>query len=163
MYQIIVICRTRMFVSAVKVVDCIFCDPCAGDEIPIANFCNGSMATLSGTSSFLPGEDVTINCSLPGTGVRWTSPQFSESPVLVNNILTIDTRLDGAVIFTLTTLILDPSPCATSTATIADIQESMQGLSLTCTDIDNLATITIDVIGKLHVVCKIMSFMSIDL
>ena len=67
---------------------------------------------------------------------------------------TSGTRLDGAIVFNLTSVVTSPSPCATATATIANIQESMQGLSLTCTDGTTMTTLTIDVIGKLHVICK---------
>ena len=45
---------------------------------------------------------------------------------------------------------LGPPPCATATATIANIQESIQGLNLTCADASTfLSTVVIDVVGKL--------------
>ena len=123
--------------------------------MPVANFCNGASVTFSEMSSFLPGQDVTITCSFPAATVTWDSPLFTlDALTLVNNVLTSGTRLDGAIVFSLTNVIGGPSPCATATATIANIQESMQGLSLTCTDGVNVATVTINVIGKLHVVCN---------
>ena len=129
--------------------------PCAGDGMLIANFCNGSMTTFSNTASFLPGQDATITCSLSAGTLTWNSPQFT-LVTLVNMARTSDTRLDGAIVFHLTDVVTSPALCSTSTATIANIQESMQGLSLTCTDGNNMPTVTIDVIGKLHVihVCK---------
>ena len=136
----------------------LFCIPCAGDEMPTANLCSGSMTTFSDTARFVPGQDVTITCSLPATLVIWNSPRFTLGGLtLSDNSLvgpTSGERLDGAVVFTLTNVIAGPPPCATATATIANIQESMQGLSLTCTDGTNLAGLTIDVIGKLHIICK---------
>ena len=132
-----------------------FFNSCAGDGMPIANFCNGSMTAFSNTSSFVPGQDVTITCSLPSGILVWDSPQFTLGPVVLsdNPILgpTSGTRLDGAIVFTLTNVTDSPSECATATATIANIQESMQGLSLSCNDGSIVTTVTIDVIGKLHV------------
>ena len=113
----------------------------------IINFCNGSMTKFSNTVSILPGQDVTITCSLPSAIIIWSSPQFTTSLVLSDNPAagaTNDTRLNGAIVFNLTE---GTSPCATANATIANIQESMQGFNLTCTDGTYVATLTIDVIG----------------
>ena len=143
----------------------VFCVPCAGDGIPTADFCNGSMTTFSDTASFLPGQNVTIACSLPNNFMIWSSPQFTSDTLVVSDTpilgVTSGTRLDGAIIFTLTNVIAGPPPCYTATATIANIQESMQGLNLTCTDGMYVANLIIDVIGKLHVVhvCTFLSFM----
>ena len=96
---------------------------------------------------------MTITCSLPNSIVIWISPQFTLGSVVLSNFLgTSGTRLDGAIVFTLTNVIAGPPPCTTATATIANIQEPVQGLNLTCSDGDNLATVIIDVIGKLHVI-----------
>ena len=136
----------------------LLCTPCAGDGMPEFNFCNGSMTSFDGTSSFLPGEDLTITCSTIGSLQYWTSPQFSEEYVLLVYWMKSDTRLDGAMVFNLTNMtdvIPSPLPCTTGTATIANIQESMQGLSLTCSNGWIAATVMIDVIGKLHVVLKL--------
>ena len=126
--------------------------------MPVTNFCNGSMTTFSNTASFVPGQDVTITCSLPSAYVGWNSPQFSLGPLIITGDpvlgVTSGTRLDGAIVFNLTNVIAGSSPCATATATIANIQESMQGFSLSCTDGVNLTSVTIDVIGKLHAICK---------
>ena len=130
--------------------------------MPIANFCNDSMTTFSNTASFVPGQDVTITCSLPNTLVIWNSPQFTSGSVVLSDHsalgITTGTRLDGAIVFTLTNVTVGPPPCATATATIANIQESMQGLSLTCSDGVNMATVTIDVIGRLHVMLVVCQF-----
>ena len=67
---------------------------------------------------------------------------------LVNVLKVTETKLGGAIAFSLTNVEESPT-CATTTATIANIQESMQGLSLTCTDgLNSEATIVIDVVGK---------------
>ena len=118
------------------------------------------MATFSNIASFLPGQEVTITCSLPSALVIWDSPQFTlDALVLTNVVATSGTRLNGAIAFTLTNVISGASECATATATIASIQELMQGLTLNCTDGTNVATVTIDVIGKLHVICKFVYYM----
>ena len=141
-----------------ELVDDVLHDPCAGDEVPIANFCNGSMTTFSNTTSFLPGQNVTITCSVSNYAVVWLSPQFISSSVVISNVVgTSSTRLDGAIVFNLTNEIAGPPPCTTTTATIANIQESMQGLSLTCSDgVNSLATVNIDVIGKFYVMCILL-------
>ena len=122
--------------------------------MPTANFCNGSMTTFNGTTCFVPGQDVTITCSLPNNLVIWDSPQFTSGNIGLSEVLgmTNGTRLDGAIVLNLTNVIAGPPSCVTATATIANIQESMQGLSLTCSDGNILASVTIDVIGKLHVI-----------
>ena len=125
----------------------------AGDWMPIANFCGNSTTTFSNTASFVPGQDVIITCSLPSGTLFWISPQFA-TVTFINMMTTSGRRLDGAIVFNVTNVVASPSRCMTSTATIANIQESMQGLSLTCTEGFNPTTVTIDVIGKLHVVCK---------
>ena len=103
---------------------------------------------MNTTLSFLPGKDVNITCSIPDTSVIWSSPEF-ESVALVNTVQNNETRLDGAIVFSLVEVVPGPPPCATTTATIADIQESMQGLSLTCTDgLNSAMTVIIDVVGK---------------
>ena len=124
--------------------------------MPITYLCNGSTTTFSNTASFLPGQDVIITCSLSSFFVTWLSPQFALSVTLSNTSTgrASDTRLGGAIVFNLTNAIVGPPPCTTATATIANIQESMQGLSLTCNDGLNEPTVTFDVIGKLHVTCK---------
>ena len=135
-----------------------FCVPCVGDEMTIAHFCSGSKTMFNNTASSLPGQNVTISCSVPGTIVIWNSPQFILGSLVLSDNPVLGTysgeRLDGAVVFTLTNVTAGPSPCYTATATIANIQESMQGVILTCTDAVNLAAVTIDVIGKFHVICK---------
>ena len=136
----------------------VFYVPCVGDEMTIANFCSGSKTTFSTTASSLPGQNVTIICSVPDTIVIWNSPQFNLGSLVLSDNPALGTysgeRLDGAVVFTLTNVTAGSSPCYTATATIANIQESMQGVTLTCTDAVNLAIVTFDVIGKFHVICK---------
>ena len=130
----------------------LLCTPCAGDGMPVADFCDDPMTPFNGTVSFLPGEDVTITCSVPVVALTWTSPQFSDGPVtLVNNVITSATRLNGSIVFNLTNVMVGPPQCTTSTATITNIQESMQGLSLTCTGGSDVTVVIIDIIGELHV------------
>ena len=136
-----------------QLIDDVFFVPYAGDGMPIANFCTGSMTTFRNRACFVPGQNVTITCSLPNAIIIWDSPQFTlEALPLSTTGATSGTRLDGAIVFNLTNEIAGSPPCVTTTATIANIQESMQGLSLTCSDANNMPTVTIDVIGKLHVI-----------
>ena len=131
--------------------------PCPGDGMPIANFCNSSMTLFNDTYSFLPGENVTITCSVPSTGVLWQSSQLVDlAGTMVGATYTVvgktDKALDGAITVSLTNQITDPLPqlCATSTATITNIQEEpFQDLDLTCTNFALLgSTLNIDVISK---------------
>ena len=125
----------------------------SGNGTLTANFCNGSMTLFSSASSFLPGKDVTITCSVPGLQVAWISPQFSESVVLSNTFGKTGARFDGAITFILNDVM---SSCATATATIANIQEMVQGLNLTCSDGTTFqSAVVIDVVGKLYVVPKV--------
>ena len=128
-----------------------------------ANFCNGSKTHFSSAASFLPGENVTITCSVPELGMAWYSPlfdEFDESPVLMAPLLgvTRGARLDGAITFNLNELVSSPNPpCIITTATIANIQESLQGLRLICGSLHAyLSTVDIYVVGKLYVVPKTM-------
>ena len=121
-----------------------------GDEMPIADFCNSSETYFNDVYSFLPGENVIITCSVESRTLTWTSPNFSD-PVILNFALgTNATRLNGTIVFE-----LFPVPheqdCVTSTATIVDIQESLQGLSLACIPNVEAAKFTINVVGKLVV------------
>ena len=116
------------------------------------------MTTFTNTASFVPGQYVSITCSLPAASLTWSSPQSTFASLTLSKLEgTSGTRLDGAIVFNLTNVVTSPLQCATTTATIANIQESMQGLSLNCNDGLNQATLTINVIGKLHlhVICKI--------
>ena len=117
--------------------------------MPVSNFCNGSLISFSDTASFLPGENVTITCSVPSGTVTWTSPAFPNESVILNpSLRTRDTRLDGTIVFDLLGVVLEPK-CATATATISNIQEEpMQGLSLVCVQGVQTSKVTINVIGK---------------
>ena len=116
--------------------------------MPIADFCNGSMTPFNDTYRFLPGENVTITCSLPTTGMRWHSSQFVQ--VLISSEEgPSGEALGGAIVFNLTSAVSEP-PCTTSTATITNIQEQpFQDLDLTCYVFGLfISTLNIDVIGK---------------
>ena len=129
--------------------------------MPEASFCIGSETQFSSASSFLPGENVTITCSAPAVVGIWDSPWFSDSVFLTPLFgATRSTRLDGAIVFNLKELNSSSnSSCSISTATIANIQESIQGLSLICAYISDRViktTVVIDVVGKVSVVLKMM-------
>ena len=58
--------------------------------------------------------------------------------------------------FQLYEIMYNPNQCVTSNATIANIQEAMQGLKLGCLYEGTDLTMVIDVVGKLYVVPKCM-------
>ena len=115
-----------------------------------SNACNDSDPQFSGASSFLPGQNVTFTCSVPVTYIGWYSPQFVNPGTLFLSYFTGETdgsRLNESIIFNLNEF-MSSATCLTSTATIANIQESMQGLTLGCTyDTIGWETV-IDVVGK---------------
>ena len=120
-----------------------------GDGMPTADFCNEPEVPFPDVASFIPGDNVTITCSFPSGTVLWTSPLFPNDPVILNPALsTCTTRVDGVIVFNLTSF-KSESKCATTTATIANINESMQGLSLTCTNGHKESEVIIDLTGKL--------------
>ena len=130
-----------------------------GDGMPEASACNGSNPQFSGASSFLPGQNVTFTCSVPVDHIAWYSPQFDTlgAAFLTHTFGYLRlSRLDGAITFYLGEFMSSPTPCATSTATITNIQESMQGLTLGCTYNGIGWTTVIDVVGKLYIVPKMM-------
>ena len=133
-----------------QLIDDVLCNCCAGDGMPVADLCIGSVASFNNTFHFLPGEKAVITCKIPDSSVLWDSPSFADGVlILVNMIQQNATRLDGAIVFSLNDVHVAPTPCATTTATIANIQESMQGLTLTCTDgLNSKASMNIDVVGK---------------
>ena len=128
--------------------------------MPVSNACNGSNPQFSSASSFLPGQNVTFTCSRADDNIVWYSSQFEVPPgaVWLSHVFqsTYQTRLDGAMIFRLHQIMYNPNQCLTSTATVANIQETMQGVSLSCAYEDDGRTIVIDVVGKLYVVPKVM-------
>ena len=125
-----------------------------GYRILKTNFCNGSTAHISSTTSFLPGEYVNITSSLPYVEMFWYIPQFHEADaVLIAPQIgyVLSTRLDGAITFNFNDLIkTNTSSCITSTATITNIQESMQGWRFSTYQNGRFwATVFIDVVGEL--------------
>ena len=101
-----------------------------------------------------------ITCSVPEAFVLWISHQFHHTTVFLNPHYGSSraSRLDGAVTFIVNDVSkYNSSSCITSTATFANIQESMQGLRLSCTDgVTILSAVVIDVVGKLHLMTKIV-------
>ena len=125
--------------------------------MPEASLCNGSNTQFSGASSFLPGENVTITCSVPDVWLAWYTPRFTKFGAVLLSLglgISYGSRFDGAIIFQVIDFITSPnSSCMTTTATIANIQESFQGLDLGCY-YDGIiwTTVVIDVVGKLYIV-----------
>ena len=124
-----------------------FCISYAGDRTITANFCNGSMTPFNGTYSFLPGENVIITCSVSAGGVVWRSSQFTN--VALVEVGESDSTLGEAIVFNLTSELSEPQ-CATSVATITNIQEvQLQDLDLSCGSLEVAVTsLNIDVTGK---------------
>ena len=94
---------------------------------------------------------MTITCSVPIDQIAWYSPQFVNPGALFLSHRTGETdgsRFDGAITFHLNEFMSSPTPCMTSTATIVNIQESMQGLTLGCTYDEIGWETVIDVVGK---------------
>ena len=122
--------------------------------MPESNFCNGSETQFSSPYHVLPGGNVTITCSIPDRFTLWESPGFFETLYLAayGFVQTHTERLDGAITFDLIQEIFYPdnSSCLTSTATLTNIQESMQGMRLRCYNFYTIqSTVVIDVVGKL--------------
>ena len=129
--------------------------------MPESNYCNGSEIQFSSPYHVLPGENVTITCSVPSRFTFWYSPGFFDSLLLASIGFgrTHVERLDGAITFDLIQEIFYPdnSSCSISTATFTNIQESIQGMRLRCIDSYILqSTVVIDVVGKLLCSGKMM-------
>ena len=104
---------------------------------------------FSDVARFVRGENASITCSIQSSTVVWTSPVFPNDPVILNLVLRTNAmRLDGLIVFDLIRVQTEPK-CATATATIANIRESVHGLSLKCTNGNQESKVTISVIGKL--------------
>ena len=104
--------------------------------MPESNFCNGSETKFSSPYHVLPGENVTITCHVPSILTIWDSPGFFEG-FFVGSVglgRTHVEKLDGAITFDLIQEIVYPdnSSCSISTATLTNIQESIQGMRLRC-------------------------------
>lgn len=117
----------------------------------MADFCNGSMVVFNEMYSFVPNSDVVIACSLAEGTVVWSSSFFAND-VSISAIeeVPVTTRLNGSIVFQRTNYNHAFPPCLTVTATFENIQESVQGIDLTCADglFKVRPNLTIDVIGK---------------
>lgn len=111
-------------------------------------FCNDAMVTFSDTYSFIPDTEVIITCSLSESSMLWRSSVFPDVSLTAAGTST-ESRLDGAIIFQRVKLVTSPL-CLTITATIGNIQESMKGLDLTCSNAFGTVSsnLIIDIIGK---------------
>ena len=89
--------------------------------------------------------------------MRWNSSQFA-IPVRVDAIQT--TAMESGIAFQVDTVSVNPL-CSNATATITNIQESMDGLDLTCFNVvpalEFITTVVIDVIGKGKFVTEVES------
>ena len=101
----------------------------------------------------MPGADVTLTCNVIDSGVFWNSSWFV-MPVQVNSVVL--SAAESGITLQLDIVSVDPL-CATATATITKIQESMDGLDLTCfTTVGGgfTSTVLFDVIGKPKLNCQ---------
>ena len=120
----------------------------SGDVTLTANQCTEPDQLFNSTVSVLPGSNITLTCSVEAVAVRWNSSQFA-MPV-TNDGLHMAAMKSG-ITFQLDTASASPL-CFSATATITNINESMDGLDLTCFEIvvivEFTSTVMFDVIGK---------------
>ena len=120
----------------------------SGDVTLTANQCNEPDQLFNSTVSVLPGSNITLTCSVMDAGVRWNSSQFAMS---VRVDLVDTTVMESNITFQFDTFVPNPQ-CSSATATITNIQESMNGLDIECfnplTTLEFTSTVMFDVIGK---------------
>ena len=100
----------------------------SGDVTLIANQCTEPDEFFNSLVTVLPGDSIVLTCSLFETNVRWNSPQFV-MPVQLD----FDDRsaVESGIVFQIGTISQSPL-CSNATATITNIQPSMDELNLTC-------------------------------
>ena len=128
-----------------------FSEECvSGSATLIADQCTDLNKHFNTTIRVLQGTNVTLTCSVVDTGVRWNSSQFAK-PVRVDNNEPNAMELGSSITFQFDTTSLAPL-CTNATATITDIQQSMDGLDLTCLSSSfNVAfssSVLFEVVGK---------------
>ena len=120
----------------------------SGDVTVTANQCTEPDQLFNSTVSVLPGTNITLTCSLVSPIVRWNSSQFPMPVELINVGVPV---VESGITFQLDTATGTPL-CASATATITNIQGSMDGLDLTCYNtlsmLEFSSTVMFDVIGK---------------
>ena len=113
-----------------------------------ANECVEPDQLFNSTISVLPGSNVSLTCSLVDTGVNWNSSWFA---MRVRLDLTTMSMVESGIEFQAHTVSNILPLCSNATATITNIQESMDGLDITCYSIfppGFTSTVLFDVIGK---------------
>ena len=119
----------------------------SGDVTLTANQCTGTDQLFNSTVSVLPGSNITLTCSVLDSVVRWNSSLFA-MPLRVG--LVQMTAVESGITFQLDTVSINPT-CANATATITNIQESMDGLDLMCFNVlppGFTSTVLFSVVGK---------------
>ena len=122
--------------------------PFSGDVMLTANQCTEPDQLFNSSVSVFAGTNITLTCSLVETIVRWNSSQFA-MPVLVTSVGV--PVMESGITFQLDMVSTRPL-CVNATATITNIQGSMDGLDLTCYNVQSTleftTTVMLDVIGK---------------
>ena len=120
----------------------------SGNVTLTANECTEPDQLFNSIVSVLPGTNITLTCSVVATSMWWNSSQFA-MPLLLTNIGV--PVLESGITLQLDTATVSPT-CASATATITNIQESMDGLDLTCYNgipmQEFTSTVMFDVTGK---------------
>ena len=120
----------------------------AGNVTLTANQCTEPDQLFNSTVSVLPGSNITLTCSLVATDVSWNSSQFT-MPIEVNGGQM--TGAESGITLQLDTVSTSPT-CSNATATVTNIQETMDGLDLTCYNVvptqEFSSTVMFDVIGE---------------
>ena len=120
----------------------------SGDVTRTANECTEPDEVFNSTISVLPGTSIVLTCYLLDIVVSWNSSSFATPPLLDHNVRS---TVESGIEFVWGGTVEPARPiCTYSIATITNIQESMDGLDLTC--INTLtgfnSTVVFDVIGK---------------
>ena len=118
------------------------------DEFALtANECIEPDQLFNRTVSVLPGSNVSLTCSILDTGVKWKSSWFT-MPVELD--IGEMSSVESGIALQLDTISTNPL-CSNATATITNIQDTMDGLDITCYNIlppGFTSTVLLDVIGK---------------
>ena len=119
----------------------------SGDVTLIANQCTEPDEFFNSLVTVLPGDSIVLTCSLFETNVRWKSPQFA---MLVQLDFDDRSAVESGIVFQIDTISQSPL-CSNATATITNIQSSMDELNLTCFNPippEFTSTVVFNVIGK---------------
>ena len=120
----------------------------SGDVTLTANQCTEPDRLFNNTVSVFPGSNITLTCSMVDTGVWWNSSQFTMPLRIESGSMT---GAESGITLQLDTVSTSPL-CSNATATITNIQQSMDGLELTCYNViamkEFTTTVMFEVIGK---------------